>query len=569
MATLIVPSLPDEEEWPSLGGPICDWIEQHLVFGPGDLRGDRAVLDADKRALIHRMYQVFPRGHELAGRRRFKLSVLELPKGVAKTELGAWVTAAELHPEGPVRCVGWTCERGEWVPAGGPVRDPYIPLVAFTEEQTEELGFGALYAILSESRIADDFDVGLERILRADGTGRCVPLAGSPNARDGARTTFQWFDEPHRMYLPGLKKARTTMLANVPKRIAADAHTLDTSTRHDPGERSVHQDSYETAQLIHAGKATDPTFFFFSRHAPRVDDLERLLFERSGRLSAEDDSRFEKLLTDALREASGSAASWRDFRSIIAQFRSPKADRAYLCRVYLNWTMRGTGRAFDVDAIRERLLRPGLPALGSRIALGFDGSRRRDATGFVATDVATGVQWAPAVWERPADAGPAWEVPRGEVDAVCEELFASYQVVWMNADPEWWDETVGAWAGRFNHKRGRGRVVHEHYTNQPRRMGLEIRAYSQAIHAAEVTFAQAGESAAFLRHLENAHRNPVPFYVEENGHRERLWTLAKERRDSPLVIDLATAAVLSWDALVRALAAGADAPRRGRAVAYL
>jgi len=563
VATLIVPPLPDEEEWPSLGPWVCDFIETNLVFGPGDLRGDPAVLDADKRALIHRIYQVFPQGHELAGRRRFKQCTIELPKGTAKTELGAWIVAPELHHHGPVRCVGWTVERGETVPVGGPVRDPYIPLVTYTEEQTEELGYGALYAILTESRIADDFDINLERILRADGTGRCVPVAGSPNARDGARTTCQWFDEPHRMFSPQLKKARTTMLANIPKRIAADAYTLDTSTRHDPGEKSVHQDSYETAQLIHAGKASDPTLFFFSRHAKRPRELEGLL-KKVGRLSPEEDRRLEELLTVALAEAAGSAASWRDFRTIVAMFKSPKADRAYLCRTYLNWTMRGAGRAFDVDLIQSKLVDARPPDPGSIITLGFDGSRRRDATGIVATELATGWQWMAGVWERPADADPEWEVPRSEVDALVDDLFDQYVVAWMNCDPEWWDETVGSWAGKHNRSTRDGKIVYEHYTNQPRKMGLEVRAYDQAIDAGEVTF---DGDEAFLRHLGNAHREYVPHYAE-NG--DQLYVIHKERRDSPLVIDLAMCAVLSWDAALRALAAGRlNMRRRGRAVAFV
>jgi len=28
-----------EEEWPTLGPQVCDFIEAYLVFGPGDLRG--------------------------------------------------------------------------------------------------------------------------------------------------------------------------------------------------------------------------------------------------------------------------------------------------------------------------------------------------------------------------------------------------------------------------------------------------------------------------------------------------------------------------------------------------
>lgn len=561
MATLIVPPVETDGDlgWPTLGPWVCDWIEGNLVFGPGDLRGDRAVLDNDKRALIYRIYQVFPEDHQYAGRRRFKQCTIELAKGLAKTELGAWISAAELHPAAPVRCIGWTLEGGAYAPAGGPVKDPYIPLVAYTEEQTEELGYGALYAILSDSGcgVADDFDVGLERITRADGTGRAVALAGSPNARDGARTTFQWFDEPHRMFSPMLKRARTTMLANIPKRIAADAWTLDTTTRHDPGEQSVHQDTYETAQLIKSGQASDPTLFFFSRYGTRKRELETLI-KRNNALDAREGERLEAMLTEALAEAAGSAASWRDFRSIVSMFRSPKADRAYLCRTYLNWTMRGAGRAFDVDAIRTKLVRMEPVPRGRPIAVGFDGSRRRDATGFVCTDLETGWQWAPAVWERPADAPPDWEVPRSEVDAVAQELFADYVVAWLAADPEWWDETVGGWAGTHNRRGRGGNVVHEAYTNQPKAMGLMVRAYSHAIDGGEVTFG--GDLLEkHMTHMGNAHREYVPHYAEDG---DQLFVIKKERRDSPLVIDLAMCGVLSWSARLKALADGRLAMRK-------
>jgi hypothetical protein len=88
------------------------------VFGPGDLRGEPAVLDAEKRGLIYRMYEVYPKGHEQAGRRRFKRCAISLRKGTAKTELAAWLAAVELHPDGPVRCDGFDAQ-GE--PVGVPI----------------------------------------------------------------------------------------------------------------------------------------------------------------------------------------------------------------------------------------------------------------------------------------------------------------------------------------------------------------------------------------------------------------------------------------------------------------
>jgi hypothetical protein len=46
------------------------------------------------------------------------------------------------------------------------VKDPYIPMVAYTEEQVEELAYGTLRVILEESVLRQDFDIGLERVMR-------------------------------------------------------------------------------------------------------------------------------------------------------------------------------------------------------------------------------------------------------------------------------------------------------------------------------------------------------------------------------------------------------------------
>ena len=236
MSVLTVPVYEAKRPWPTLGPQVCAFIETYLVFGPGDLRGEPAVLDDEKRGLIYRMYEVFPQGHPQAGRRRFKRCAISLRKGTAKTELAAWLAAAELHPYGPVRCDGWDAH-GQ--PVGVGVRDPYIPMVAYTEEQSDELAYGALRWILLYSPLVDDFDVGIERIMRITGDGKAVSLATAPDARDGARTTFQIFDETHRLNAPRVKSAHRTMLANIPKRRLADAWSLEITTVPAPGEGSV------------------------------------------------------------------------------------------------------------------------------------------------------------------------------------------------------------------------------------------------------------------------------------------------------------------------------------------
>lgn len=137
----MAPAFDGKAYYPSLGRQVCDFIETHLVYGPGDLRGEPARLDDEKRALIYRMYEVFPQDHPQAGRRRFKRVAISLRKGTAKTELAAWIAAVELHPDGPVRCDGFDAQ-GD--PVGVGVNDPYIPMVAYTEEQSDELAYGAL-----------------------------------------------------------------------------------------------------------------------------------------------------------------------------------------------------------------------------------------------------------------------------------------------------------------------------------------------------------------------------------------------------------------------------------------
>ena len=202
---LTVPN--DTTRFPTLGPQVVDWMHAHLTYGPGDLRGEPLELDAEQQAFIWRFYELFPKGHPLAGRRRFRRCALSLAKGLRKTELGAFVAIAELHKDAPVRFNGWRGRSAEPAPGRG-VTDPFIVLMAYSEEQSDELAFAAMRAILAESDIGDDFDLGLERIIRKTGDGKAVSLAGSPNARDGARTTFQLFDETHRMTLDRLAIVR-------------------------------------------------------------------------------------------------------------------------------------------------------------------------------------------------------------------------------------------------------------------------------------------------------------------------------------------------------------------------
>lgn len=535
MTGLIVPAM-DEEPWPTLGPGICDLIESGACFGPGDLRGQPAKIDDETRALIYRIYEVYPRDHPRAGKRRFKRVAISLRKGTAKTEKAAWIAFAELHPEGPVRTDGWRRQGSMWVPVGRPVTDPYIPMIAHTEEQTEELAFAALYVMCTEGPDMDLFDATQDRIRRANGDGKAVPLATAPGSRDGARTTFQHADEPHRLILPRQVEAWQTMLQNIPKRPIADPWSLSTTTAGVPGELSVAEHEREYALQIASGKIHNPQFFYFHREAGPSHDLSTT------------EGRYE-----AVVEASGPVvAAWSDIDSIVAQSYEPATDLAYWERVWLNRWVASARQAFDPNRWRD--LRRDTKVKGrAAISLGFDGARWRDACALVATDMESGLQWPVQIWEKPVNLaeGAEWEVTDEQVDGAVDEAFSTYKVVLFYCDPPRFEASTARWSGKY----GSHKVV-DWYTNRPTFIGRAMRAYRTAMTVGEVTN---NGDLTMAWHIANARRYDLKILDDDDTP---LWTLAKERPDSKLYIDAAMAGCLSWQARLDALSKGKWRPRK-------
>ena len=522
MTILMVPRAGDIE-YPSLGPHVCDFIEQYLVFGPGDLRGEPAFLDDEKRALIWRIYELYPKDHRMEGRRRFKRVALMLQKGTAKTEMAAWIAACELHPDAPVRFAGW----GKDGPIGKGVTDPYIPIVAFTEEQSEELCYGTLRIILEEGPLKDDFDIGLERIMRKRGDGKAVALSTSPNARDGARTSFSVADEVHWWTLPRLKQAHQTMLANIPKRKGADAWTLETTTAPEPGAGSVAEATLDYAKAVDVGQLTDSRLFFFYRYASDDHNLDTEAGARA-----------------AVIEAAGPTAPWRDIDSIVELWRDPTTDRSYWERVWLNRMVKASRQGFDFKKWQE-LTAPREVPDGELITLGFDGALFHDATGLVATHVETGYQWVLGVWECPYGQTD-WQVPEQEVDDAVTAAFERWDVWRLYADPPYWQSWIAKWAGDYPDQ------VIEWHTNRRKQMTAALENYDTAIKTGLLSH---DGNDVFGRHIANSYRHDLP-NRDEQGH--PLWLIRKERSDSPSKIDIAMAAVLSWEARTDAIMAGAQ-----------
>lgn len=525
MTVLIVPELEREgEEWPTLGPGICQWIEDNLPFGPGDLHGEPYVFDPEKRALVYRAYEVYPDDHEQAGRRRFRRVSWSLQKGSAKTELAALIAAAEMHSRAPVRTAGWR----NGVPEGRGVTDPYIPMVSYTEEQTEDLAYGALRAILEGSRVAKDFDIGVERIIRVGNPmAKAVALAAAPDSRDGARTTFSHKDETHRWTLPKLKDAAKSMLANLPKRFLADAWDLETTTAFSPGEGSVAESTMDYAKSIQEGQRTDAKLFFFHRQASEEHDIDT-----------------PEGLKAAVIEAAGPMHVWKDIRGICEQFDDPTADRAYLERVWLNRPVQTSAQAFSVTLWRT-LLRPEYVIKPrSLCVLGFDGSESEDSTGLCLTEVATGHQVMIGKWEKP-HIDMRWEVPGDEVNDAVIDAFKTYKIWAMYCDPPYWEGWISTWMGRYGTDR-----VKRWLTNEYRKMAFALRAYKTSQINGELSH---DGDRAFEAHIGNAVKQEIN-YIDEQG--QKLWIIRKDKPHSPHKIDFTMSACLSNMARLDCIASG-------------
>jgi hypothetical protein len=542
VTTLIVPRAERASLYPTLGSQVIADIERWSVFGPGSLAEQPARLDDEKKMLILRFYEIYPIDHPRCGQRVFDRCVIELRKGVAKTELAAWITHVELHPWSHVRFNGFD-EHGELLP-GRAVRSPYIPMLATAEEQVQELAFGVLKFIVDHSDTADLFSTSLEKIIRlgdmGSNDGMAVPVSNAPSTRDGARTTFQHFDEPHWLVLPREKMSVEAMLENVHKRQLETPWTLYTSTAGTPGMGSVEEDVRNEAERIDEGKQKNSRLFFFARWAgDSHDDL----------------STVEKRI-EAIKEATGPAGEWGDgqFLRIAADYDRGGCDRMYWERVYLNRWRKSNAGAYNIEKVKG-LLRPDERLdEWAFVTIGFDGAKFKDSTAIVATEIPTGRQQLLALWEKP-DNEIDWEVPTLEVMDTMAWIFQNLDVWRVYADPAYWTEVIATWAGKWP-----DRVV-EFWTNRQQRKVCDmVKSYKDAIDAGTVTFVGPEErQQEMFTHIAHAGRRELKI-TDELG--QPLWLLQKLDGLPQNKFDACMAGNLSWQARLDAIAENAQP--RGR-----
>lgn len=443
------------------------------------------------------------------------------------TEFMALICLAELHPDAPVRFNGYDPKAPGGLAPGRPVTSPYIPLLAPTKEQLDDLAFGVASEVALMMDDSDLFDVNKERIMRVgEADSKIVPIANNPGAADGKRPTFQGIDEPHRLTQDRQIQTYTTMVQNLPKRYADDPWQLSVTTAGDPSEDSIARRDFLHGMRIYRGEIEQPRMFFY--HRGTTD--ENAKFDTMGQRMR------------ALKEASGEEASkFRDLRTVALQWDEESSDKAYLERVWCNRWIKSAKSAFDVKAFNalghpELVIEP-----GSRVTLGFDGSVNQDSTALVMTEISTGIQNIIGLWERPENV-KEWSVPVGEVDEAVDFCFDNFEVILMHADPPYWQSYLSKWEGKY------GNRVREWPTRTTIKMYYAIRAYEEAIASGALGH---NDDERFKRHIASAGKNMLGRFDDEGKEMYRLAKVSEGRK-----YDAAMAAILSWDARSAALAMG-------------
>ena len=479
------------DDWPTLGWELIDWIEAYLAHGPGDVEGQPMVLDDEFAQFLLDCYRLYPRSHELAGRRVVSEAELSRAKGRAKSELAGAVVVAEFR--GPVRFDGWNAA-GE--PVGKPVTYPFIRCLATEESQASNTYDGVL-SMLSHAaeHHPDEFggiDAGLTRTLLHRGRGGEIrPCTAAAASKDGGKETHAVGDELHLYTTPELRSMYRVVSRNLRKRKEAQGWMLGTTTQFRPGEDSIAEEHHRDAEQQTSGASKRRISFLRDhREGHELDDEEW-----------EDDD----LQLASLREAYGAAAEWMDLRSILEDdIRSEATTRAEAERYWHNRRPTGDGNAVSADdwdamADPEREV----PA-GACAVLCFDGSKL-DYVRSKYPDCTALEAWVLepdrlphlvelGVWDPRAHSRDGL---RDQVRHAVAEAFARFRVLRMVADPPHWRDEIDGWAEEHGED-----IVLQFDTMSPKRMGAAIeRMVREAIPGRSFTHDGA---AATRRHALNA-----------------------------------------------------------------
>lgn len=500
-----------------------EWAEKYLLQPDGPDAGEPWHFTNEQARFFLWWFALDERD-----RFRYRYGMLRRCKGWGKDPLAAVIAAVEFI--GPCRFGGTKRDGSPWAV---PHNAAWIQIAAVSKEQTKNT-MTLFPSLFSPDAIADyGLDIGKEIIYANRGKARIEAVTSSPRSLEGQRASLCIKNESHHWLDANEGTAMSEVIArNAAKSRDGASRVLAISNAHAPGEGSDAERDWEAWQkLVETGKAEDSDFLYDSLEPAPIDSLDD-----------------EEAVRMGLEVCRGDSI-WLDLDRLGAEIADPRTSEALKRRFYLNQLHANEDRAFDAAKWAASTINGHVVADGAPIALGFDGSVNDDWTVLIGTEVETGYQWPVGIWKPRLNEEGEWKIDVGSVDAAIDDAFKRWNVWRLNADPYFWSEQIATWAGRYD-KPGNRRVVSWATTNL-KKTAFAIQEYRNAINEGQVT--HAGD-ADFTAGIENAYKQQQ-FFRDDKG--EPMWTIRKEHPRSPLKIDPAMGAALSWEARSAALASGA------------
>lgn len=423
----------------TIGFLLTDWIEAHCKVPAGVYESEPLVYNGWQLYCTLNHYRV--REDAVYDQKRplsawqYRRSIIVGPQKSGKSPWGAgwilgegvgpslfagWATGGEVYRCSDHGCsCGWTYEYEPGEAMGEPRRKSLLGMLAFAESQTNNV-YEPLQTMIRNGPLSEFVHVR-EGFIRLPNWGKIIPLSRSAKSKLGQPLTGALGDESG-LYTEENKVLDTwqTMRRGI---AAMQGRTVELTNPWDPTENSAAQQAFESSQK----------------------DIFRYYRKPPANLSYKNKRERHKIHLYVYRDS-----PWVDPEGIDAEAAElVETDPPQAERFFGNRLVQGRGSFIDPELWEDTY---GVPE-GTRIALGFDGSSSDDWTALRA-ETADGVLFTPTYGpdDRPTWWNPAeWNgrIPRSEVHAAVQEVFARYEVKRMYCDPRDWQTEIDDWSQLF------------------------------------------------------------------------------------------------------------------------
>lgn len=520
-----------EGEFPSLGWAVAEWIESHCVVPDREDAGEPFVLSDEQLAFLVHHYRLKPNATEARWQTawQYTRSLLVKPQKWGKAPITSAMICAEAV--GDVLFAGWDAY-GE--PVARPWPTPIIQVTAYSEDQTDNI-WKVLLPMIQMGPLADIIPDTGETRINLPGQGWIEPVTSKALSRLGARITFAPQDEVGTWVSQNMRYLADTQYRGLS---GTGGRAMLTTNAWDLAESSVAQ------QIAEGGEETDyidhvqaPANLSYSNKRERHKIHEIVYGDSALKLD----------------RAGERVSGWVDLERIeIDAAKLAARDPNQAARFYGNRPSMGSGQWMPDGAWADRLEIRDRPK-SVPVCAGFDGSDKDDWTGIRLetfdrhqfTPLYHGdtrrTIWNPAIW-------PEHRIPRSEVMAAWDDIFANYDVVRAYLDPPLWGSEIAHLQGKYGDK-----VVIEWPTYRLNPMHAALESFKTDVTNPHSGFTH--DDCAFTeQHIRNAVERARGVQAGLDGIRRQTYILGKASHDQK--IDLSMSSVLAHEAVNDAIAAG-------------